>query len=86
MREILGDLRTFPVVFDSVVGNMTSASRNIMEYVRYLTSWSNPYSRVSGDRESRRHPDPAISTTIRTAGIYITGGLHNYVKFDTFDD
>ena len=33
MREILGDLHAFSGVFDLVVGNMTSVSRDIVEYV-----------------------------------------------------
>lgn len=84
VREILGDLRTFPSVFDSAIGDMTTMSHNIMEYVKYPTCWPDPYSRVLGDHKSRRNPNPVISATIRTACTYITGGLYSRVKSDMF--
>jgi hypothetical protein len=37
MYEILGELNTFPGVFDSAVGNMANVSRDIVQYVKYLT-------------------------------------------------
>ena len=60
MRGILGDLRTFPGVFDSVVGDMTNVSRRIMEYVGCTTHQPDRNSRASGDHKSRRNPDPAV--------------------------
>lgn len=74
MREILGDLRTFPGVFDLVVGDITNVSRDIMKYVRCRTHQTGPCSLVSGDHESRRNRDPTISTTIRVAGPCLTRG------------
>lgn len=53
MHEILGDLHVFSGVFDSVVGNMTNVSRDIMEHVKYPTLQKDSYSRLSGDRKSR---------------------------------
>ena len=52
MHEILGELHTFPGVFDSVIGNMADVSRDIMQYVKYLTLQSDFYLRVTGDRKS----------------------------------
>jgi len=37
MHEILGGLHAFSGVFDSVVGNMTNVSHDIMEYVKCPT-------------------------------------------------
>lgn len=52
MHEILGELQAFPGVFDSVVGNMANVSRDIMQYVKYLTLQLDSYLRVSGGRKS----------------------------------
>jgi len=74
MHEILGDLHAFPGVFDSVVGNMTNVSRDIMEHVKCPILREDSYSRLSGDRKSRRNSCQSLSTTVRTAGICATGG------------
>lgn len=63
MHDVLGDLRGFSDVFNSVVAEMTDLSRGIMKHVRFKTFEPGFYSRISGDRESRRNPDPDISTT-----------------------
>lgn len=48
MHEILGDLRGFTGLFDSVIGNMTGLSRDVVKYVKFQTLELNSHSRVSG--------------------------------------
>jgi len=50
MHEILGELHTFPGVFDSVIDNLANVSRDITQYVKYLILQLDPNLRVSDDR------------------------------------
>ena len=85
MHKILDELHALPGVFDSVVGNVTNVSHDIMEYVKCPTLQLDSYSRVSGLRESPRNLGPAISTTFRTASTRVVGGLYYYIKLDAFN-
>jgi len=86
MHEILGELHTFPGVFDSVVDNLVNVSRDTMQYVKYLILQFDPYLRVSDDRKPRQNVDPVISTTVQAAGTYVHRGLHYRIKLDVPND
>lgn len=86
MHEILGDLRGFTGLFDSVIGNMSDLSRDIVKYVIFQTPELDPYSQASGLDKSRRNINPDISTAGRTAGTRVTRGPRCCIKIDTFHD